>query len=83
MNPSFPIATIAAFVGAIFLLAAIYKGFRSRAESRRLADERSAALTGGTPEEPVHLKSPFAQTPDDIDQPSVDTPPEDPPYVWE
>ena len=53
-------AYIALGLGVFFLVVSIIKGFASRAERRRLADVRSAALHGGTPDAPVHLESPFS-----------------------
>ena len=53
-------AYIALGLGFFFLFVAILNGFRARAERRRQADVRSAALHGGTPDAPVHLESPFS-----------------------
>ena len=53
-------AYIALGLGFFFLFVAIINGFRARAERRRQADVRSAALHGGTPDAPVHLESPFS-----------------------
>lgn len=56
-------ACIALGLGCFFLLVAVLNGFRARAERRRQADVRSAALNGGTPDAPVHLESPFSPRP--------------------
>ena len=82
MNPT---AYIALGLGVFFLIVSILKGFASRADRRRLADVRSAALNGGTPDNPVHLESPFA-APAKPEDPSADpsaAKPEEEPYVWE
>lgn len=76
------IATIAAVAGIIFLCAAIYKGSRARADRRRIDDEKSAELTGGTPDEPVHLKSPFSAQSEEA-QTENDAAADEPDYVWE
>lgn len=54
-----PTTIIALALGVFFLLVALGNRIRSIREHRRLADIRSAALNGGTPESPVHLESPF------------------------
>lgn len=55
-----PTTIIFLALGIFFLLVAIWNRIRSVREHRRLADIRSAALNGGTPESPVHLESPFS-----------------------
>lgn len=78
-----PTAYIALGLGCFFLLVAIAKGFASRAERRRLADVRSAALNGGTPENPVHLESPFT-APAKPDETAADgAKPDEEAYAWE
>ena len=82
-------AYIALGLGFFFLLVSVLKGFAARAERRRLADVRSAALNGGTPDAPVHLESPFAKPPEPgkpAGSPATPATPADPneePYVWE
>ena len=80
MNPT---AYIALGLGVFFLVVSIIKGFASRAERRRLADARSAELHGGTPDNPVHLESPFAAPPQPGNPAGPDAAPEEERYVWE
>ena len=79
MNPT---AYIALGLGVFFLFVAILKGFLARADRRRMDDIRSAALHGGTPDNPVHLESPFAAPPEP-DKPAAPAAPDEEPYVWE
>lgn len=78
-----PTTYIALALGLFFLFVLILKGFKDRAERRRLDDIRSAALNGGTPDAPIHLESPFA--PQEQDAPAdPDTAERDEEsYVWE
>ena len=77
-------AIIALGLGVFFLFVAVLNGFRARAERRRQADVRSAALMGGTPDAPVHLESPFAARGPSEPQAAVPpAPPQEPEYVWE
>lgn len=82
MNPT---AYIALGLGVFFLFVAILKGFLARADRRRMDDIRSAALHGGTPDNPVHLESPFSAPPEPEKPaaPAAPPPPDEEPYVWE
>ena len=75
-------AIIAASLGAFFLLVAAIKGILARADRRRIEDERSAALNGGTPEAPIHLGTPFAPNPESEASAEAQVSEEDR-YVWE
>lgn len=75
-------AYIALGLGVFFLIVSILKGFASRAERRRLADVRSAAANGGTPDAPVHLESPFA-APAKPEATAAGAKPDEEAYVWE
>ena len=75
-------AYIALGLGFFFLLVSVLKGFAARAERRRLADVRSAALHGGTPDNPVHLESPFA-APAKPEASAAGAKPDEEAYVWE
>ena len=78
-----PTAYIALGLGCFFLFVAIAKGFASRAERRRLADVRSAALHGGTPDNPVHLESPFAAPAKPEESDASGAKPDEESYAWE
>jgi hypothetical protein len=78
-----PTAYIALGLGCFFLLVAIAKGFASRAERRRLADVRSAALHGGTPDNPVHLESPFPAPAPASESRAAAAEPAEEAYAWE
>ncbi len=80
MNPT---AYIALGLGVFFLVVSIIKGFASRAERRRLADVRSAALHGGTPDNPVHLESPFAAPAKPEEPAAPGAKPDEEAYAWE
>lgn len=75
-------AYIALGLGVFFLIVSILKGFASRAERRRLADVRSAAANGGTPDAPVHLESPFA-APAKPEATAAGASPSEETYAWE
>ena len=78
-------AYIALGLGVFFLFVAILKGFLARADRRRMDDIRSAALHGGTPDNPVHLESPFTRPPEPKNKPAApaETKPAEDPYLWE
>lgn len=80
MNPT---AYIALGLGVFFLVVSIIKGFASRAERRRLADVRSAALHGGTPDNPVHLESPFSAPAKPEAPAAAGATPDEESYRWE
>ena len=76
-------AYIALGLGVFFLFVAILKGFLARADRRRMDDIRSAALHGGTPDNPVHLESPFAAPPQPGNPTGSEPPSDEERYVWE
>ena len=76
-------AYIALGLGVFFLFVAILKGFLARADRRRMDDIRSAALHGGTPDNPVHLESPFSAPAKPETPAAGDASPAEETYVWE
>ena len=79
--------TIAIGLAIFFLIAALINTLVNRSRRRKIENQRAAQTGGGTEEAPIHLTTPFTESPSTLNPtPAPSTSPESPhedEYVWE